>query len=176
MRSVPALACLTILLTLPLVAEQPILEKIPRPSPVLMQKSGYVFAGTVNSIARVAPKEKNGVATMRITFRVDKAVQGVHAGQILTIEEWAGLWEAGQRYRPGERVLLFLYPPSKLGLTSAVQGTMGRFPVGKDGRVVIEPGHASGLPPGVQRRIGDRRHVDLEEFTRILRLEREEQP
>jgi hypothetical protein len=175
MRFILALACLTILLTVSLVAEQPILEKISRP-PLQTRSSGYVFAGTVQSITPITPKEKNGVATMRITFRVDQAIQGIRTGQVLTIQEWAGVWEAGQKYRPGEKVVLFLYPPSRLGLTSVVQGPMGRFAVGEDGRVVIGQGRTSGLPPGLRARIGGRSRVDLGEFTRILRLEREAQP
>jgi hypothetical protein len=45
----------------------------------------------------------------------------------LTILEWLGLWSSGQRYAVGEHVLLFLYPASKLGLTSAVGGALGQF-------------------------------------------------
>ena len=48
-----------------------------------------------------------------------------------------GLWSSGQRYRVGERVLLFLYPPSKLGLTSAVGAEIGRFNVDPLGRVLL---------------------------------------
>jgi hypothetical protein len=64
---------------------------------------------------------------------------GVRAGQTLAIREWAALWELGERYRSGEGVLLFLYPPSKLGLTSPAMGPWGRFRIGPDGQVVIDP-------------------------------------
>jgi hypothetical protein len=60
------------------------------------------------------------------------------------VREWAGLWEAGERYRAGERVLLYLYPPSKLGLTSPVGGRLGRYQIGHDGLVTLDP--RIGLP------------------------------
>ena len=56
----------------------------------------------------------------------------------MTIREWAGLWNTGERYETGERVLLFLYPKSKLGLTSPVGGKLGRYAVDAAGRVLID--------------------------------------
>jgi hypothetical protein len=74
---------------------------------------------------------------VRITFRVEHGIRGVHRGQTLTIREWAGLWESGERYRPGEPVLLFLYPPSKLGLTSTVGGASGHFAIDGNGQIAL---------------------------------------
>jgi hypothetical protein len=106
--------------------------------PSLTLKAGYIFSGTVKAVERLTP-HANGVAVMRITFHVDQGLRGTRTGQTLVIREWAGLWQAGERYRPGERVMLFLYPPSKLGLTSPVGGASGRFGVDPGGQVVIEP-------------------------------------
>lgn len=72
-------------------------------------------------------------------------MRGTSAGEILTIQEWAGRWAGGERYRIGERVLLFLYAPSKLGLTSTVAGAMGRFAVDSQGRIVMSPQHIANL-------------------------------
>lgn len=113
--------------------------------PAISRSSGYIFAGTVQSVERVSPQPRS-VATVQISFHVDEAIRGVRTGQMLVIREWAGLWNSGERYRPGERVLLFLYPPSKLGLTSPVGGTMGRFAVGPRGRVRVPPGRVRFLP------------------------------
>jgi len=103
----------------------------------LVRSSGYIFSGTVSSIARAAPSSGNEVATMRITFRVEQALRGVQNGQTLTIHEWAGLWESGPHYRLGERFLLFFYPPSRLGLTSTVGGPIGRFNMDGNGQVIL---------------------------------------
>ena len=115
------------------------------PAPRIVHQSGYIFAGTVQSIVPVSSRA-NRVATVQISFRVDEAIRGVRTGQTLIVREWAGLWTSGERYRAGEHVLLFLYPPSKLGLTSPVGGAMGRFAVGPKGRVILPPGRVAFLP------------------------------
>src|SRR5579871_3317272 len=91
----------------------------------LTRSSGMIFRGTVTSVAK--PETISDVPAVQITFRVEEGILGVRSGQSLTIREWAGLWDAGERYRAGERVMLFLYPPSRLGLTSPVGGPQGRF-------------------------------------------------
>ncbi|MGH9810388.1 MAG: hypothetical protein ACRD9W_24600 [Terriglobia bacterium] len=78
---------------------------------------------------------------MAITFHVDHAIRGATPGENLTISQWVGLWSSGQRYRIGERVALFLYPSSSLGLTSSVSGPMGRFEVDAAHRVLISEQH-----------------------------------
>jgi len=100
------------------------------------RSSGYIFSGTVLKIQRTTAGE-NAIAFTQVSFRVDQAIRGVRAGEILTIREWSGLWNSGERYRPGERVLLFLYPASKLGFTSPVGGPLGQFVVDHDGNVHI---------------------------------------
>jgi hypothetical protein len=145
-----------------------------RPHPVV-RSSGYIFAGTVKSVERTAPKG-NGVATVLVNFHVDEGIRGVRTGQTLAIREWGGLWESGERYRPGERVLLFLYPPSKLGLTSPVGGPSGRFRIGPDGRVIFDPGGTvfPAPPPGIRGRLRGPTRVSPHEFVRFLRSAEEE--
>jgi hypothetical protein len=171
--------------SLPVMAEQPARspagETIPTGSPFshhprpLTLSSGYIFAGTVKSVEHAAPKG-NGFATVQINFHVDQGMRGVRTGQTVSIREWAGLWQSGERYRPGERVLLFLYPPSQLGLTSPVRGPAGRFRIGPDGRVIVDPGRTGLLSPGPS--MGDglrgRSRVTPVEFVRFLRSAEEE--
>src|SRR5437867_8222030 len=101
------------------------------------RNSGYIFSGTVLKIQRTTAGE-NAIAFTQVSFRVDQAIRGVRAGEILTIREWSGLWNSGERYRPGERVLLFLYPASKLGFTSPVGGPLAQFVVDHDGKIHIQ--------------------------------------
>jgi hypothetical protein len=103
----------------------------------LARSSGQIFAGTVLYVERQKSALSGPIATTSIRFRVDEAIRGVKKGQTLEVKEWAGLWQTGERYHPGERVLLFLYPPSRLGLTSPVGHQAGRFPVESTGRVLI---------------------------------------
>jgi hypothetical protein len=104
---------------------------------VLLRNSGYIFSGTVVSVQRLR-SDRSAVPAMQISVRVEQTIRGVSAGQIVSIREWAGLWNAGQQYRPGERFLLFLHPPGRLGLTSLVGGAQGRFPVDRAGRVILQ--------------------------------------
>ena len=108
-----------------------------------VRASGMIFSGTVTSIERRPATLGQAVETVAITFHIDNAIRGVTPGENLTISQWIGLWSSGQRYRIGEHVLLFLYPPSKLGLTSCVAGEMGRFTVDSWGRVLLSARHLS---------------------------------
>jgi hypothetical protein len=114
----------------------------------LAQKSGYIFAGTVVSVKKIPPAGPYGVATMQVSLRVDQAIRGVKAGQVIAVREWIGLWSGGvDRYRPGEQMLLFLYGRSKLGLTSPVMGSFGRFEIDSGGEVVLDAARIAALAP-----------------------------
>lgn len=106
----------------------------------LTQNSGYIFDGTVLSVERVEA-DAGSVDLVQITFRVEQGIRGVRNGQVVTIREWGGLWNSGQRYRSGERLLLFLYKPSKLGLTSPVDGPLGRIAVDSGGNAIFDRIH-----------------------------------
>jgi hypothetical protein len=103
----------------------------------IVRASGTIFAGTVTKIEHGPARGGTAIATVAVTFRVERPLRGAIPGDSFTILQWLGLWAAGQRYVVGEHVLLFLYPPSKLGLTSAVAGPMGRFNLGPAGRVLL---------------------------------------
>jgi hypothetical protein len=104
----------------------------------IIRDSGKVFAGTVIKVERTDPAPTSTITT-QITFRVEEAIRGVRRGQIVQIREWAGLWQAGEQYRVGEHVLLFLYPPSKLGLTSPVGGPAGRLQMDDAHQIRLKP-------------------------------------
>jgi hypothetical protein len=118
---------------------RPIAHPIPAP-PVLqiINTSGYIFQGTVTQLRWLKPANSEDVATMQITFRVSQGIRGVQAGQMLSVKEWAGLWDSNERYRVGQNVVLFLYRPSKLGLTSPVSGALGKFVVSIGGIIRLD--------------------------------------
>ena len=94
----------------------------------LARDAGIIFSGTVQKIEAVASAARGDIGLVRITFRVEKALRGATAGEPLSVSEWDGLWTSGDRYRVGEDLLLFLYPPSgELGLTTPVGGEQGRI-------------------------------------------------
>ncbi len=129
---------------------------------LLTRDAGYIFDGTVLSVERSQEDESSGVPTVRITFRVEQAIRGTRVGQVLTIREWAGLWNSGERYRRGERLLLFLYRPSKMGLTSPVGGPLGRFTVDSGGNAVLQSGRITGLPlnPSLPAQLREKKRVN----------------
>lgn len=102
----------------------------------LTRRAGLIFAGTVTSITPIQSKDSGTVESVEIRFQVERSVRGPRVGQSFAIREWAGLWMSGERYRVGERVMLFLHAPGKLGLTSLVGGRAGRFDVDRNGQVV----------------------------------------
>jgi hypothetical protein len=108
----------------------------------MSRAAGMIFSGTVTRVER-RPAAGQAIETIAITFHIENAIRGASPGQDLTIAQWIGLWSSGQRYRVGERVLLFLYPPSRLGLTSCVAGPVGRFQIDAWGRVLLSAQHLS---------------------------------
>ena len=119
----------------------------------LARHAGFIFRGRVLSVERGRPA-RGAVTTVQVTFEVLEGIRGVRSGERLTIQEWAGLWAAGRpRYRVGQELLLFLYPRSRLGLTSPVGGELGILPIDAQGKVLApEPGPGAG-PSGRKPRV-----------------------
>jgi len=119
----------------------------------VLHDSGRIFSGTVLRVEHRNSDSFSALAPTRIVFRVEEAIRNVRRGQTVEINEWAGLWQSGERYHPGERVLLFLYPPSRLGLTSPVGNRAGRFPVNRAGQVTLKGPIGKPLRPIEIRRV-----------------------
>ena len=134
--------------------------------PVISRAAGTIFSGTVTSVARRAAAHPQAIETVAITFHVENAIRGATAGEDLTISQWIGLWAGGQRYRVGERVLLFLYPASKLGLTSCVGGALGRFAIDSRGRVWLSAQHLSAFRTDPV--LGGKSRASLSDFARAV--------
>jgi hypothetical protein len=136
----------------------------------LTSNAGYIFVGRVKSVQHI-PASSGHVPTMKIRFQVEQGLRGVRSRSVLTIRQWAGLWESGERYRPGERLLLFLYRPSKLGLTSPVGGVRGRFALDHNGQVLLGMERAALWRDSLRQMKRDR--MPLRAFMRSLRQAQE---
>lgn len=132
-----------------------------------MRAAGIIFSGRVTSIGQSASFSRPDPASTLVTFQVEHAIRGTLAGQNLTIHEWAGLRLSGEHYRIGEHVLLFLYFPSKLGLTSPVAGAMGRFAMNSQGQVVMSAQHVAAL--AADPMLGGKTVVPYAEFALAVR-------
>jgi hypothetical protein len=168
-------------LPLPLELGQPPTPDLRRPTmpprpigfPPIVRAAGTIFSGTVTAITRRPANHGQAVETVAITFHVENAIRGATPGEDLTISQWIGLWSGGQRYRVGEHVLLFLYPPSKLGLTSCVAGAMGRFTIYARGRILLSAQHLSAFRADPV--LGGKSQVRFSDFALAVRRVSEEE-
>jgi hypothetical protein len=88
----------------------------------LSARAGVIFVGQVEKI-----QPNSGVVD--IVFSVQQHVSG-DVGETYTLREWSGKWAGGQqRYRVGERAMVFLYPPNAAGISSPVDGMAGVVPI-----------------------------------------------
>jgi hypothetical protein len=139
----------------------------------LARRAGIIFAGTVLATAAqtVTPAEATvrvvpgAIPSIQWRFRVDEAIAGVESGQILTVREWAGASSMHRALRPGERILILLYPPSRLGLTSPVGGPLGLIPLDSHGKNLTATPSGERLDPA---------NASLVQLERALRGAREE--
>jgi hypothetical protein len=114
----------------------------------LSRQAGMIFAGTVLTSTPPATTIDRAIPAVQLSFRVDRAIAGVERGQVLTIHEWAGAWSMHRPMRTGQHILIFLYPPSRLGLTSPVGGSLGQVALDANGKNVSRAGFANALQPG----------------------------
>lgn len=104
----------------------------------LSRRAGMIFAGTVVAGPGQSVRTDRGVPSVEISLHVDRAIVGVEPGQVLTIHEWIGALPRYPGMHPGEHFLIFLYPPSHLGLTSPVGGSQGLLRLDSLGTTVID--------------------------------------
>lgn len=139
--------------------------------PQFARTAGTIFAGTVTRIEPGPAAGGSALPTVAITFHVERPLRGAVAGGSLTILEWLGLWSSGQRYAVGERVLLFLYPTSKLGLTSAVGGALGQFHLDSAGGILPSEWQFAAFQadPVFSGRSAGRSRIAFDDFAQALR-------
>lgn len=118
----------------------------------ISRRAGIVFAGTMLADDTTAGRTDRGIPSITLRFRVDRAIAGVEPGQILTIHEWTGAWSLQKPMRRGERLLLFLYPPSSLGLTSPVGGFSGQVRLDSTGCFAAQKAPAAPIPANQRNR------------------------
>jgi len=139
--------------------------------PQVIRAAGIIFSGRVTFVGHAdgsaASISGQSASSTAVTFQVEHALRGTIDGQSLTIHEWSGLWTGRERYRVGERVFLFLYPPSKLGLTSSVAGAVGRFAIDPQGKIAMTAQNVSAV--AADPVIGGRKVVSYTDFIQAVR-------
>jgi hypothetical protein len=104
----------------------------------LSRRAGMIFAGTLLGSTPPTTTIDRATPAVQLSFRVDRAIAGVARGQVLTIREWAGASSMQRPMIKGQHILIFLYPPSRLGLTSPVGGSQGQVALDAGGKNVVE--------------------------------------
>ena len=91
----------------------------------LAERAQVIFAGRVVAVAR-----QDAAGYVDVRFHVDDAVRGCAGTSVYVLREWAGLW-AGQaeRYRVGDRRLMFLTGRGPSGMSGPVDGLDGAVPL-----------------------------------------------
>jgi len=122
--------------------DQALAERVlgPRWKP-LLRRAGMIFVGTVLSAPPASPftdRVTTASSSVQLRFRVDRAIAGVEDGQIVNIREWAGAVSLQRPMVEGQHVLLFLYPPGRLGFTSPVGGAFGQIALDSSGTYVVQ--------------------------------------
>ena len=97
-------------------------------------RAGVIFAGEVMAVRHpqgfAGSPQDAAEGMVEVEFQVDVAVEGVAEGSRFVLREWAGLWAGGvERYRVGQRLMLFLHAPDAHGVTSPVDGMDGVMPL-----------------------------------------------
>ncbi|MGD1216325.1 MAG: hypothetical protein ABR861_15200 [Terriglobales bacterium] len=180
---VVALACLSSFAAAQ-QSDQVVAERVLGPQwKQLSRRAGMIFAGTVLAAAPPTAATDRAVPAVtpavQLSFRVDRAIAGVERGQVLTIHEWAGAWSMHRPMSSGQHILIFLYPPSRLGLTSPVGGSLGQVALDPSGKNVAEqkPVAAIGVPNASSPRLRvttDTGGVSVVQLERAIRSAREE--
>lgn len=118
----------------------------------LSHRAGVIFAGTVLAAGGKEGKRESfdasvsdhfqahisSQSSLQVRFRIDEPITGTGAnpGEIFTIHEWSGAWSLHRPLQSGQRVLIFLYPLSRLGFTSPVGGSQGVLVLDPSGKYV----------------------------------------
>lgn len=130
-------------------ASRSTVQQIEAMQPSLARHAAIIFFGRVTDVARIVRDSGAAEPSLQITFAVDTGVRGTQTGDQFRLLEWPRRWQAGERYRVGERYLLFLHAPNAAGLTSPVGGNAGRFLLDSNGTVDINSAALAGIERSV---------------------------
>lgn len=159
--------------------------------PELAQRAAIIVQGRVIEARYEGHPDYPHVSTVLVTLQVERMLRGP-ASELLSFRQYNPPLEAraGKRgYAVGQRLLLFLPPPSRYGLSSPLGGDQGRFQIWRDAqgtelvqnargnaglfRNVAEAAAKAGIslsPAQVQIAATPRGAVPLEDFVEIVRL------
>ena len=111
----------------PKIERHLVFDTIPLNLEEIIEASSLIFSGVCTNVENIESDEKSNLPVYKYTFKVIDNIKGANK-EFITFKQWqATSEEAG--YSIGEKYILFLYPESKLGLTSPVGFLQGQFAV-----------------------------------------------
>jgi hypothetical protein len=154
----------------------------------IARRAGIIFTGTVIATNRPPAASDQSIPlavtipaeppTIQLSFHVERAIAGVDSGHVFTIHEWVGASSMHRTMSVGQHVLLFLYPPSRLGFTSPVGGAQGEVLLDSTGKNVVDLKPATMFKalnapefstPSTQTRSTPARTVTVDQLERAIR-------
>ena len=113
-------------------SNQLIFDAIPLNLQEITQSAGKVFTGVCTKIEEIENDPLSNLEVVKFTFRVAEPIKGLNNETEITFKQWRPTVSESS-YKVGEKYVIFLYPESKLGLTSTVGHLQGKFLVEKKG-------------------------------------------
>lgn len=115
--------------------------------PELSKRAAIVVQGRVVEARYESHPEYPNISTVLVTLQVERMVRGPE-GQQFTFRQYLPSMRAKlgkPEYVVGQRVLLFLPPPSRYGLSSPLGGEQGRFQISRDpqGNELVQNAHGN---------------------------------
>lgn len=108
-----------------------VFDSLPLNLDEITDSADRVFAGICEKIEVIDRDFVSNLPVVKYTFTVSEAIKGVTTDKI-TFTQWKPTAvDAG--YEVGQKYVIFLYPNSRLGLTSPVGYMQGKFEVEKKG-------------------------------------------
>ena len=92
--------------------------------------SGKIFSGICTNIEEIEKDPQSNLHVTKYTFKVTEGIKGITDESEVTFKQWAEV-SREVAYKKGGKYIAFLYPESKLGLTSTVGFLQGQFTVTK---------------------------------------------
>ena len=108
-----------------------IFDSIPLNLDEITDSADRVFAGTCEKTEEIEKDPISNLRVVRYTFKVIEGIIGVNSDEIVFTQWKPTTIDAG--YVAGEKYIVFLYPNSRLGLTSPVGYMQGKFLIEKVG-------------------------------------------
>ncbi len=108
-----------------------IFDSIPLNLDEITDSADRVFAGVCEEIEEIEKDPISNLRVVKYTFKITEAIIGINSDEI-TFTQWKPT-TTDVGYVVGEKYVIFLYPNSRLGLTSPVGYMQGKFLVEKQG-------------------------------------------